>query len=100
MSTSVDVSSLVAEISSSLTDRLSENVDRRTIEERDTIGALGHVNKSIWRILQRNRSREEDMRECVDAMAYLALVYYLRKNPYGNSIPSSFFLRGRKQEGE
>jgi len=78
-----DNEKLVAEVSERLLESLNVNNHRGTIQERNVVGALGHVNKAMFRLLQRDQGREADMRECIDAIAYLSLVYAIRKNPYG-----------------
>ena len=81
--TNEGIEQLVSELSGLVLTRLKDNAKKDTIRKRDVVGSLGHVNKTIFRLLQRDGTRDSDMAECVDAIAYLALVYAIRKSPYG-----------------
>jgi len=78
-----DVEKIIAEVSEGVLRAMKQNERKETIKKRDMVGCLGHVNKTMFRLLTREGSRNDDMKECVDAIAYLVMVYAIRKNPYG-----------------
>jgi hypothetical protein len=78
-----EIDAIIAEVLKSVSKAMKDNERKETIKKRDVVGAMAHVNKSMFRILTRTGSREVDMKECVDAIAYLVMVYAIRKNPYG-----------------
>lgn len=78
-----EIDRLLDDLLGSLRLALLENQDRGTTIRRDSVAIMGHVNKSLWRLLMRDRTRDEDCREIIDAMAYLAILYKIRREPYG-----------------
>ena len=78
-----EIDALVDEVSIRLRQALRDNKERQTFARRHTVPIMGQVSKSLWRLMQLGTNREEDTKEILDAIAYLVILYKIRKEPYG-----------------
>lgn len=74
---------VLSEVDSRVRTSIQENERRGNFDRRDYHGMLGHVNKSLGRLGQKDVAKEAVLRECVDAISYLVLVYAIRREKYG-----------------
>lgn len=74
---------VLAEVDSRVRTSIQENERRGNFDRRDVNGMIGHVNKSIYRMLQKDATKELVLRECIDAMVYLVGIYAIRRELYG-----------------